>query len=94
MPFIIGDTCNFPEFGEVLPDGWLRVKTSGVSGCDERWDGSAMIGPDFEQYAAWKEIVENKEQIHLAQEEERRQVRAERRRFYRLVEGKADDEKE
>lgn len=94
MSFWIGDACYFPELGDVMPDGWLRVPTCGQSEAGERWDGSALIGPDFEHYfehyKAWKEIVESKEQLRRQREEDRKRAREERRRFYKLVLGESE----
>jgi hypothetical protein len=72
-------TGYYPEFGELLPNGNLRVATSGRDESGEIWDGFVEIAPDDPCFADWLKRWHDRERYFDAQAKEIRQARQERR---------------
>jgi ankyrin repeat protein len=51
------DKQYYPEYGRLLANGNLRVKTSGTSEGGERWDGTEEIPPQHPRFAEWVNIA-------------------------------------
>jgi hypothetical protein len=72
-------TGYYPEFGDLLPSGNLRVSTSGRDGDGVIWDGWVEITPDDPRFADWLKRWQNRGQYLDAFREETRQARRKRR---------------
>jgi hypothetical protein len=69
---------HYPEFGELLPDGRLRVKTSGRTD-GEIWDGYIEVGPEDPRYFPWTERLRNKDAYFAQRAEAISEARRQRR---------------
>jgi hypothetical protein len=72
-------TGYYPEFGDLLPNGNIRVKTSGRDESGEIWDGWVEVAPDDPRFADWLSRWQNREQYLREFHEQIRQARQKRR---------------
>ncbi len=63
----MADINYYPQFGIVLSNGKLLVKTSGRSVEGELWDGCIEVGPEHPNYEEWLKAFNNKEQYFAEQ---------------------------
>ena len=71
----------YPVFGELLPNGNLRVSVAGVSPDGEKWDGTEEICPGHSNYGKWLEIITHKERYLASMADEEKRAREEKRKL-------------
>ena len=72
-----------PHFGEILPNGNLRLRWSGREPNGQVVDGFVEVCPEYPDYAEWVEAINNKES-YLQSEREKRVQRCALRRLNQL----------
>lgn len=55
-------TSYHPHFGKLLPDGRLRIPTSGRADDGEIWDGFIEVGREDPRYDEWTLAIQEKDQ--------------------------------